>query len=407
MKFVQLETVDVSAFTTAAAAPEAARAATAAEVRRSLSATGFLYITGHGVSKQLLADVRRVVAWFFAQPTEDKMRCFLPHSPHPRGYSPEASENVASLMGRQGRPDPVEKFSVGFEAPLVLDSSDGGTVDILGGAEQLAAAARGDGDDGDRLLRASFAPNVWPDGQAEFREVLTRYFSAAFVLGQQLMALFAAALDVPADTFARQCLRSSSSLRLLRYPAVDVDECDVDDCDGDDAAADDDDDSERKDDDAGDDSSNNENNNDDKNTSNSNKNERSRMAWHTDLGTVTLLAMDELGLQVQVEDDGDWLWVPVPKEGALVVNVGDVMSHWTNGKWVSTRHRVVCAPAKQDAETKKKRVPPRTSIVFFHQPAYDAVIEPVQVGDGETALPTLKWGEFCAEKMNKMYDKKK
>ena len=56
-------------------------------------------------------------------------------------------------------------------------------------------------------------------------------------------------------------------------------------------------------------------------------------------------------------------------EGSFAVNIGDLMMRWTNDQWISTLHRVVNPPL--DAKTAE----PRQSIVFFHQPNYDAMIE--------------------------------
>eukprot|EP01052_Picozoa_sp_SAG31_P012362 SAG31_NODE_721_length_12587_cov_5.502002_15_plen_69_part_00 len=55
---------------------------------------------------------------------------------------------------------------------------------------------------------------------------------------------------------------------------------------------------------------------------------------------------------------GGWAPVEVPPE-QFVVNLGDLMSRWTNERWVSTMHRVVMPPPDQ---------PPRKrqSLAFFH-----------------------------------------
>jgi isopenicillin N synthase-like dioxygenase len=60
---------------------------------------------------------------------------------------------------------------------------------------------------------------------------------------------------------------------------------------------------------------------------------------HTDYGSVTLLLQDDVGgLEVQ---DAAGQWLAAPKiAGALVVNTGDLMEHWTNGRYRSTLHRV-------------------------------------------------------------------
>jgi isopenicillin N synthase-like dioxygenase len=90
---------------------------------------------------------------------------------------------------------------------------------------------------------------------------------------------------------------------------------------------------------------------------------------HTDSGMLTVLHQrgDYAGLQVQGLD-GDWVEVPVDPD-ALIINIGDLMSRWTNDRWPSTRHRVVAAP---DATST------RASIATFHLPNVDAVIAPME-----------------------------
>jgi isopenicillin N synthase-like dioxygenase len=62
---------------------------------------------------------------------------------------------------------------------------------------------------------------------------------------------------------------------------------------------------------------------------------------HTDYGLVTLLLQDDVGgLQVLNKLSGEWIHVP-PIEGALVVNLGDMMQRWTSNVFKSTIHRVV------------------------------------------------------------------
>ena len=51
-----------------------------------------------------------------------------------------------------------------------------------------------------------------------------------------------------------------------------------------------------------------------------------------------------------------------------MINLGDMMARWTNDRWLATLHRVAVPPA--DAAGVR-----RQSIVFFHDPRADAVIE--------------------------------
>jgi isopenicillin N synthase-like dioxygenase len=89
---------------------------------------------------------------------------------------------------------------------------------------------------------------------------------------------------------------------------------------------------------------------------------------HSDSGVLTLLHQraDYAGLEVQLRD-GQWVQVPV-RSDALVVNIGQLMARWTNGRWQATRHRVRAA---EDPASSK------TSIVTFLLPAVDAVVTPL------------------------------
>ena len=58
---------------------------------------------------------------------------------------------------------------------------------------------------------------------------------------------------------------------------------------------------------------------------------------HTDYGMITLLATDqEPGLQVFNEDSQEWIDVP-PREGAFVVNLGDMLAQWSNDLFHSAK----------------------------------------------------------------------
>ncbi|KAK9293009.1 hypothetical protein L1049_020993 [Liquidambar formosana] len=74
---------------------------------------------------------------------------------------------------------------------------------------------------------------------------------------------------------------------------------------------------------------------------------------HTDMSCVTIVYQDEMGgLQVRSKE-GKWMDIN-PCEGTLVVNIGDLMQAWSNGKLRSSEHRVVL-----------KRSVNRLSLAFF------------------------------------------
>ena len=83
--------------------------------------------------------------------------------------------------------------------------------------------------------------------------------------------------------------------------------------------------------------------------------------------------------------DGSWAPVPVCPPGSendpsppILINIGDLLSYWTNGLFRSTVHRVVFpsdgAASKVEGETS---VGPRYSIAFFCHPAGSVALEPV------------------------------
>ncbi len=92
-----------------------------------------------------------------------------------------------------------------------------------------------------------------------------------------------------------------------------------------------------------------------------------RAGEHTDYGAFTMIRGDDApGLQARART-GEWVDVPaVP--GSFVVNIGDLLMRWTDDKWISTPHRVIC-PADTPIS------PRRQSIAFFHNPGADAVID--------------------------------
>lgn len=87
---------------------------------------------------------------------------------------------------------------------------------------------------------------------------------------------------------------------------------------------------------------------------------------HTDYGVISLLHQTGPGLQVLHADQDKWIDA-VPVQGALVVNLGDLMQRWTNGKFKSTLHRVVPPAAGHQ----------RQCIGFFLDANFDSVIEPL------------------------------
>ncbi|KAJ6388653.1 hypothetical protein OIU77_027082 [Salix suchowensis] len=77
------------------------------------------------------------------------------------------------------------------------------------------------------------------------------------------------------------------------------------------------------------------------------------LGMHTDMSCITIVYQDDTGgLQIRSKE-GEWLDIP-PCEDFLVVNIGDLMQAWSNGRLRSSEHRVVL-----------KRLVNRRSLAFF------------------------------------------
>jgi isopenicillin N synthase-like dioxygenase len=197
-----------------------------------------------------------------------------------------------------------------------------------------------------------FVPNVWPARPSALRAVWTEYYRAMGRLAGDLMRVFAVGLGLPEAVFAGAIDKHITRMRAIDYPALA-------------GAA---------------------------------LPGQLRSGAHSDYGSLTILRIEDApgGLQVR-NRRGEWVDVKaVP--ASFVVNLGDLMALWTNDRWVSTLHRVV------NPEPDRARGSRRQSLVYFHQPNYDAVIEclPTCHGPGNPPrYPPITSGEHRRQKFAK------
>ena len=163
-------------------------------------------------------------------------------------------------------------------------------------------------------------PNQWPDFDRGMEPVAMAYFRHAHEVAHHLMRGFALGLDLDPGFFLRTTDRPLSRASYVYYPHQPEE-------------ADDD---------------------------------RFGVGPHTDFGVLTVLCQDSVGgLQVQ-DVNGDWLHAP-PINGALVVNVADLLSRWTDGAYKSTPHRVVNNSGKERLSLVLAYDPePKVSVDFNH-----------------------------------------
>lgn len=180
--------------------------------------------------------------------------------------------------------------------------------------------------------------NEWPDELKEtsFQADLLEYFNTMDALNLRILRLIGIGLELDDPNYlVDRCNGQHENLRLLHYPAME------------DASL-------------------------------------SRANLHTDYGTVTLLSQDQVGGLQVLTVDGEWLDV-TPIEGSIVMNVGEMLMRWSNGKLKATLHQVKAPPSSDG-----NGVPERYSIAFFCNPNKDTLLE---------CLPTC-----CSEENPPKYD---
>jgi isopenicillin N synthase-like dioxygenase len=109
---------------------------------------------------------------------------------------------------------------------------------------------------------------------------------------------------------------------------------------------------------------------------------------HTDHGIVTILWQDSLGGLEVMGKDGNWISA-TPLRGSFVINIGELMKRWTNGRFKATVHRVVHL---QDRA--------RYSMPLFCNPNFRTIVDPRDLGvaDADALYPPIQSGEFLLQR---------
>ncbi|XP_058734564.1 2-oxoglutarate-Fe(II) type oxidoreductase hxnY-like isoform X1 [Vicia villosa] len=119
---------------------------------------------------------------------------------------------------------------------------------------------------------------------------------------------------------------------------------------------------------------------------------------HSDYGMITLLLTNGVpGLQICKDKlKQPQVWEDVPHvEGAMIVNIGDMMERWTNCLYQSALHRVM--------PTGKERY----SVAFFMDPPSDCVVECFESCCSESSpprFPPIRSEDYLNEKFKLTYD---
>jgi isopenicillin N synthase-like dioxygenase len=296
------------------------KARIAREVDEICIRTGFLAITGHGVSPELIEELWAAARAFFARDTAAKQAYRASRAGTGFQYTLMGAEALARSKGLETPPDLKE------------------SVDMTP----------------DRRNKETPAAGLDPETEAaaaKLEALMQEYYRQVAALSDRIMAIFATALKLPEDYFLPLFQEPMTGLRVIHYPATTV-------------AA---------------------------------QKGQLRAGEHTDYGCLTVLLPqpNSGGLEILTRE-GRWEEVP-PIPGAFVINIGDMLSMWTNNHWISTNHRV----AGFDANGMATRS--RLSIPLFYNPNGRVQVEclPTCLQPGQTPIyPPVSAGEYLMAKIN-------
>lgn len=193
--------------------------------------------------------------------------------------------------------------------------------------------------------------NQWPNFMPGMQEHAMDYFGHAHEVARHLMRGFALGLDLDEGFFLQRCSAPVSRASFVFYPQQPEEMGE----------------------------------------------EQFGVGPHTDFGVLTVLCQDDVGgLQVR-HADGEWIHAP-PIEGTLIVNVGDLLSRWTDGAYKSTPHRVVNSSGKE-----------RLSLVLAFDPDPDTMIDARDVfGAGHVALQApITCGDYLTWRFDRAFSYRK
>jgi isopenicillin N synthase-like dioxygenase len=187
-------------------------------------------------------------------------------------------------------------------------------------------------------------PNPWPRHPPQFRQAMLQYFESVDRLGAILRRGLARALGLASDAFEPMFEHSMTQLKLNYYAAQEAPE----------------------------------------------KEDEIGLVAHCDSGAFTILWQDDVGGLETVNKEGDWVVVP-PIEDSFVINIGDILQAWSNGRFSSTPHRVINRYGRE-----------RVSIPLFVNPNYNTVVKPL-VGKAPADFVAFVSGEYQSQVYDRLY----
>ncbi|MCJ1313959.1 hypothetical protein MMC25_007639 [Agyrium rufum] len=327
-----------------------------ASLSRACRTHGFFYLTNHGVPAELTDRVIDLAREFFTKVPIEEKRAIRRRDvgdgvgDGARGYQ-VIGDNVT--QGKRDWHEAIDWYRPmnEGEASFGKEADDGKDVRNGGISKQRMPPFE--------LLRGV---NLWPSKPAEFYNVYQVYVQKMFELGTAVLGAMGEALELEdPETFVKATRESFWVMRAIGYPPLPH-----------------------------------------KSSTNASNgiahygedvDEGISCGEHSDYGCLTLLLADSTkgALQVRDWESGDWINAD-PIEGALVVNIGDMMQKWTGGRWKSTKHRVLHRGENF-----------RVSVPFFLEPDWDVKVGNLfaeKDGNANGIDTELLYGEYLTAKVS-------
>nr|AWX67421.1 flavanone 3-hydroxylase 2 [Salvia miltiorrhiza] len=183
----------------------------------------------------------------------------------------------------------------------------------------------------------------WPDKPEGWRAATEEYSRQVMELGCKLLEILSEAMDLEKDALSKACVNMDQKIVVNFYPKCPQPDLTL------------------------------------------------GLKRHTDPGLITLLLQDQVGGLQATRDDGN-TWITIrPIQGAFVVNLGDYAHYVSNGRFKNADHRAV-------VNSKCSRL----SIATFQNPAPDAKVYPLKMGEGEESImkESITFSEMYKRKMS-------
>lgn len=273
------------------------------------------------------------------------------------GVSPQLIDDIECETTRFHELDIDEKLEIAIDqhqrgyvrpkATLLKHSTYADNTKFDLNATLVIATEYEDDDPGVLAGKQFYAKNQWPEGLPGFKETVLDYMHTMTSLGTSMLPLFEVALGLEDGFFAPYFEHNYSYLRMSHYPPKPILEPD-----------------------------------------------EYGLGAHADTGFMTfLLPSREEGLQL-LDRDGNW-FIPELEDGAIILNLGQFLERWSNGRFRATPHRVI-PPSEND----------RYSVACFVNTNFELVAECLPTCHGVNnppKYPAESYHDFYSWYMHQTY----